>query len=587
MRNHRSTLFLFAGVLLLGAFIWLVERRAENSAARALREKTLFAVHPDTVDFLRLERGDVRIECARKGGVWRMTYPADAPVDEGIIEKMIAGLARVERGERITAETLRKRGLTAADYGFDAPRARITFKNNRGLFTWLIGRDAPLGGTLYVKAENGDDIIPAEGILLNLVPKDPAWIRDRTLFHGPPSAVRGLDLRRPSGFLQLRRTDGQWMMQQPRAGRAGGPAVHGLLDRLFAGRIVSFTTDTPSDLTAYGLEEPAYELTLFAQDESTQTLRIGKAPPEQPEVRFAKRVESDTVFTVPAAWLAEADVEAAALRDYHLTGIQPSAAAALKIERGGQPVELVRSNGLWTITRPSRWTADPERVDEFLQAVLPAAVAGYSDDPDSALAAMMSDPEWLIEVTSGSSTGTLRVSRGFNGQRYVRQNGDPSLAVIESAIFRPEFSDPLFYRHRTVLEIDPGQIESLAVRSGETSRSISKNSEGLFRSADPERQTDSEVLLNLFQALSRLQADRFEMFNPPSLDPWGLAEPAAEISIGLSGTDRIGRVILIGNETSGGRFAMLQGQMTVFVLSAETVSVLTRDLTRPAAARHD
>ncbi len=588
MKKNFTTLLLLLGVLLLGAFIWLFERHAETSVAQERRERTVFAVYPETIDFIRLERDDVQIECAKKSGVWRLVVPTDAPVDEGVVEKMIAGMARVERGERVTAKTLRDRDLTAADYGFDPPRARITFKNNHGTFTWLIGRDAPLGEMLYVMPEDGNDIIAAPRTLLNLVPKDPAWIRDRTLFHGELATVRGLDLRRPAGFLQLRRTEQScWMMQQPRTGRAGSPAVHALLEKVFSARIGSFITDTPSDLTVYGLEEPAYELTLFAQDESTQTLRIGKAPPDEPEMRFAKWVENDSVFTVPAAWLAEMDLNAETLRDYHLLGLQPESVTALKITQSERHVELVRSNGVWSIVRPTRWPAEPARVDELLQSLIPAAVAAFVDDPDTNQTALIAAAPWVIELSDDGALHTLRISAEHKGQRLAQQNQERSLCVVSGETVRDKFADQLFYRNRTVLEINPGQIDKITVRIGKTEQSAQKNSEGSFLSTDPTRRTDSETLTDLFRTLSRLKAERYTEFNPASLEPYGLAEPAAEVSIGLTGTNTIGRILLIGNETPDGRFAILQGQNIVFVLSRQSAQTLTRELTQPAAGNHD
>jgi len=588
MKKNFTTLLLLLGVLLLGAFIWLFERHAETSGEQEQRKRTVFAVYPESIDYIRLDRDDVRIECAKKSGAWRLVYPTDAPVDEGVVEKMITGMARVERGERVTAETLSDRGLTAADYGFDPPRARITFKNNHGTFTWLIGRDAPLGNMLYVMDEDGSDIIAAPRALLDLVPKDPAWIRDRTLFRGEIATVRGLDLRRPAGFLQLRRMEqGCWMMQQPRAGRADSPAVHTLLEKIFTGRIDSFVTDTPSDLMVYGLEEPAYELTLFAQDESTQTLRIGKVSPDQPEMRFAKWVESDSVFTVPAAWLAEMNLEAGTLRDYHLLGLHPESVTALNITHGERHVELVRSNGVWSIIRPARWVAEKERVDELLQSLIPAAVAAFVDDPDTNQTLFVATAPWVIELNDGHARHTVRISATKSGQRFVQQNGEPSLCVVSAEIVRDEFSDPLFYRNRTVLELSPGQIDKITVRIGEIEQSAQKNRDGSFLSTDPARLTDSKTLTGLFRALSHLNAKRYAAYNPASLEPYGLAQPEAEVSVSLTGTNTIGRILLIGSETPGGRFAMLQGQNIVFILSGQSAQTLTRELTQPVAGNHD
>ena len=224
MHSRKTNLILLTGALLLGAFILLLERRGGGDSRQMQHTKTVFAVYPDSIEQLLLERDGVQMECLRTANGWRLTRPAHAALNSGMVDQMVSGMARVERGELLTAETLRQRNLTPSDYGFDAPRARITFKNSRGTFTWLIGRDAPVGKNLYVMMEGEEDIISAPQTLLHLIPQDPSWIRDRTLIAGEIAAVRGLDLRRPAGFLQLRQQEGSgWRMQQPHAGRADLP----------------------------------------------------------------------------------------------------------------------------------------------------------------------------------------------------------------------------------------------------------------------------------------------------------------------------------------------------------------------------
>jgi Domain of unknown function (DUF4340) len=583
MKNKITNWMLLVGAVILGLYIWF-ERDTRTSHEQDHLARTVFSVYPDTIEQILLERDGVQIQCTKTASSWRLTKPADAPVDSGIVERMIAGLANVERGELITARTLKDRNLTPADYGFDAPRARITFKNNRGISTWLVGRDAPVGKTLYVMSEKGGDIIAAPRTLLNLVPQDPAWIRDRTLFHGEPAAVRGLDLRRTAGPLKLRQPDNNgWMVQQPYAGRADSQPVHALLQKIFTGRIGDFISDGKTGLAAYGLEKPAYELTVFMQNEQTQTLLIGLPLPEKPEMRYAKRVESDSIFTVSAEWSKELELDAGLLRNRHVLGLLPEQITAAQLTFGEQQVGLLRTNSQWQVVRPVRWEAAGKPVGELLKALTGASVEEFIDAPSEAQIAGMNAAPWKVILTAEGKTNTLQIgAAGTNGLRMVRLNDEPAFCTTAAGIIQETFADPVFYRSRTVLEVNPAQIQKITVqKTGETEQAVQKTETGSFAASQPARQVHAEALTSLMWALHDLRAARYVEFNPVSLTPYGLELPQTVITVTLSDTNSIGRMILLGNQAEDGRFAMVQGQNIVFVVSEEAAQTLTRELTVP------
>ncbi len=583
MKHKVTNWMLLIGAVLLGGFILIFERNSEASHQQAQRTRTVFSVYPESIEQILLERDGKKIECTKTAGIWRLTKPADAPADSGMVEKMISGLSRVERGELITTKTLRERNLTPAAYGFDAPRARISFKNNRGTFTWLIGRDAPVGKTLYVMPEGGGDIIAAPRTLLNLVPQDPSWIRDRTLFSGEIAAVRGLDLRRTGGFLQLRQPENNgWVMQQPYIGRADSQPVHTLIGKIFSGHIIDFVSDEKADLTAYGLEKPVYELTVFTQDERTQTLLVGKPVPEKPETRYAKRVESDSVFAIPSEWTKEFEIDARLLRSRQVLGVQPEHVTAIQLTRGEQQIELLRTNGQWQVVRPIRWDADAEQAGELLKALTGTAIEEFVDTPTTLQTAQMESAPWKTILTADGKTNTLHISTpDTNGLRLVRCNNSLPFYITAGGIIRDAFVDPLFYRNRTALEVNPALIQKITVQSGGTEQSVQKTDTGVFTPGQPTRQVKAEALTDLMWALNELRVERYVDFNPVSLKPYELDPPQTALTVTLSDTNVIGRIVLLGGKTENGRFAMIQGQNIVFVVSEKTALTLTRELTVP------
>ncbi len=576
MKSNLTTWTLFIGVLLLGGFILLFEHDRENSSQRQQRTRTVFGVYAESIKQILFERDGKNIECTKIGGIWRLTQPINAPVNVGLIEKMIAAMARVERGELISAKTLSERDLSSEDYGFNTPQARITFQNNRGTFTWLIGRDAPLGETLYVMSDDNKDIISAPRALLNLIPKNPASIRDRTLFNGEVTAIHGLDLHRKSGFLQLRQSGNlQWKMQQPNAGRADQQAVHELIEDIFSEKINRFITDEKVDFSVYGLKYPAIELILFTPEpEQIQSVQIGKPTPDKPEERYAKRVDNDSVFTVSSEWIEKLYIPSSHLRSRHLTELKPSRIRSIQIHRGAQQVELIKTNDQWQIVRPVRWDTDPKRVQELLTTLTDTSIEQFIDTPTPDQSARVKNTLWKTVLSDGEKKCILRISApGTNDLRLTQYDGEPSLYAISSEIVRKSFADPLFYRDRTVLKINPATIKKIIVRSNEMEESVEKSDTGTFHSVS-DRPIHTKGLTELLCALNHLQTERYVAFNPKNLSAYGLDQPQTELTILLNETNSIGHILLIGNTTDDGRFVMIQGQNIVFTLPEKTVQTL-------------
>jgi len=580
---------LFISAILLAAFIWFFERDSATSYQQELQTRTLFSVYPESIDLIQMERDEVQIECSKASGEWRMSRPSDAPVNAAVVKQMIAGMAAVERGELITAQTLKERGLTPADYGFDEPRARITFKNNRGTVTWLIGRDAPLGEMLYVMSSSGNDIIAAPKTLLNLIPQDPAWIRDHTLFTSKAGAVRGIDLRRSSagGFLQLRQVDGgNWMMQQPHVGRADRLSANTLIEKILSARIGKFITDEQTDdLTIYGLEEAseeaALELTLFAEDGETQTLHIGKPLPDQPEVRYAKWVDSYSVFTVPSDWAAEFELSSNTLRNRQLADDPLDRISNFIITSGEDQTELLRTNDQWHVMRPARWEAEPASVRTVLEAIDGSVIIDFVDNPDALQIAQIDNAPWSIKFKTNEKQHTLRISRPLaDGSLMIQRDKETSFGIIGGELFDASFREALFYRTRTVLQIDPVQIKAVTLTAGEKEFRVEK-ANGQYAAADRTQKANPDEMFELTAELTGLRTERYVAFNPDSLTAYGLENPETRLSITLSGTNILGQVLLLGNAAGDGRYAMLQGQPIVFVLPESSAKALTQELTQP------
>ncbi|MCU0857603.1 MAG: DUF4340 domain-containing protein, partial [Pontiellaceae bacterium] len=365
--------------------------------------------------------------------------------------------------------------------------------------------------------------------------------------------------------------------------RADNQAAASLIGKLFSARILNFITDEKTDLIAYGLEEPVYEITLLSREETTQTLLIGNTLPNNPDVRYAKRIETDSVFTVPAEWIKELDIDANLLRSRRLIHWAPEQITGIELTSGERQIELTCTSNQWQIVRPVRWDVDSVRVTELLKLLTEASVTEFLNNPSAEQLAQIKTPAWNITLRANGKTSTLHISEAkTNDLCLVQYDESLSLGTTAASITRNVSVDPLFYRSRNVLELNPAMIQTITLqRTGQPEQSVQKSEIDSFFAGKPDRQVDPETLTGIMWELIDLTAVRDVDFNPATLQPYGLDQPQASLTVTLSNTNAIGRVILIGSKTDDGRFATIQGMDVVFVVSEKTAQTLTRELTVP------
>ena len=99
---------------------------AEAQAARlaisplALRSREVFTFAPEQLQGLRVQRGRLTYELARTGANWKLTTPADAPIDEPSISTLTLDLSRL-RAKRVMGKG------DDAKYGLDQPAITLSF----------------------------------------------------------------------------------------------------------------------------------------------------------------------------------------------------------------------------------------------------------------------------------------------------------------------------------------------------------------------------------------------------------------------------------------------------------------------------
>lgn len=583
----RSTLVLLGSIIVLGCFIWVQESWRARTESKEVRSEKLFDLDARTLSSLEFRLTNTVIVCEKENGLWMVGNPdqGNGRADLALVYGMVANINKQEKQTVITAKQLKMRGHEAADYGFSPSAIEVIAIDNQGRHTWRFGRLTPLGDMVYVMESDREDIYTVSSELLALVPKSTDQLRDRVLFPIDNGGVRRVEIRGASGYVRLvKELENGWSIQQPIIAQADPQEVDLLIRNLYELRVDDFIADNVSDLSVYGLQEETRQISLGSSDGSAQTLVLGDEMPDRAGYAYARMANDTSVFALPSNVLQLLEVPVNRFRDARVLSIAPDAVSSIVIK--GENEELAMesdSSGTWKITNPVAWDADRDAVFNFITLWEHAVITEFSVEETPA------DVQWNIEFASSGSGMTNRIEilagEGRLDGLLIRRDGDPTVVQINLPELPVSISSPLIYKDRHVLNLRKDDISKLTVvKPSHIPQVIERSADGNFIAvgANSHLQVNSAAVDHTINRLVGIQTPSYIVYNPRSLDVYGLAEPSLELHVGLSDTNALGRILLVGRESSDGFYSMVKGRDVIFYLDKQTVETLSADLINPS-----
>jgi hypothetical protein len=315
------------------------------------------------------------------------------------------------------------------------PQAAAVKKRWWALAALVVVLAAAIGVTLSLKK-------PKPG------PPGPAGARIELSTREEPSLVTVRLRDRQEGPLEMLRKDGTWTV-------TGAPAV--ALDSAAAGELAyhfwSLTAErtvdeNPSDLAQYGLEPPRATAEGLFSDGSTLGLLLGDPTPTKDGYYLQVRGDPK-VYTVWSVVGEHLHWRLADLRDRTISpSIRAEEVTSLVIRRPRGVIEIAEKSpaeaksslygfGRYRLVRPygTPRSADGEKLQELLAAVLAVDIADFVDDNPKDLAAYGLARPWAeVVVRDRQSTLGLRFgAEAGGGRRYLRVDGRPGVCAVDAA----------------------------------------------------------------------------------------------------------------------------------------------------------
>lgn len=339
--RFRTTLIFVLVLLGLAAYVYWVEVPQSREEAK---KKTVFEFNPDDVTEVSLGYADRQMVVKRTGADWRLTQPVDAAADATAIRNMITAIAEAE--VKKTFENVSDLG----PYGLDQPFVKVTITvKDKELPSILVGKATPVGYSAYVKKSNEQTVLLTTAAFRAGMDKQAKDLRDKTIVNFADPDVQRVEIAGDGKEVALVQADTRWTIERPASYAADAATMRSFLSALRALRAVDFAADTPTDLSAFGLDKPRLTVRLYlGKDKAEKDILIGKE--NENKQLYVKGSGQPTVYLVSDWVLRDLDKTTNDFRDKTLLVFDRDKLTTVDVtRRDGARFTLVRANQEWRV----------------------------------------------------------------------------------------------------------------------------------------------------------------------------------------------------------------------------------------------
>ncbi|MBB5350104.1 hypothetical protein HNR46_000325 [Haloferula luteola] len=404
---------------------------------RRLRDHHPFLFHPYVIGQVRIKSDQGELLLTQKAkGEWHITKPLDLNPDSEKILSLLQGLydleaVRVHNRDEITlpsenSQAHRQVGLRFLTTGEEVvldiypPETEVS----QTVMATVSDRPNTVFELPLVKPAN-----PDIKVALNELPLSVNALRDPTLTSITPAGIRSILISPASGEdLLITRptpTDRFGLRVDDRLEEPNEQALFTLLKTVSEAKVSEFVSDTATDLSPYGLNQPFLVLRFSGFDNSVIELRFGEAPDGQ---IHAMRAGTTTVVKIDSSLLQVIPTQIWEWRSPELWRISQPDVLGIGRRIGGQPpLQLLYdfASERWTVDGgdPAR-SADLNtgRAGQLLKHLLDPKVTNWLPPGQVDPTTIFASPDVFLELLvkdiddQGKLQGVKRIQLAIKGR---------------------------------------------------------------------------------------------------------------------------------------------------------------------------
>lgn len=432
MRGLRSTIALLVVLVGLGAYVYFVASKADDSTG-VKRDRLFPGLSSDAIEELTVksESGDTTT-LKKVDGKWTMTAPVQTRASDLDASGMTSGLSGIE-----ITRVVDENPSDVKDYGLDAPVVEVAFKatGTSPSGKLLIGKKTTTGGSMYARKDGDKRVVIIGEFNETTFNKSTFDLRDKAIVTFDRGKVDGFDVVKGASTFEVVKKDTDWALAKPIVSRADASAADGLVTAMesLQMKTVVGASATPEQLKEYGLDKPTAVVNLHLGTARTSVVIGGKASDDTVYVKDATRPD---VYTIQQA---AADDLAKAADDYRrkeMFDMRAFTVTHIEVTRNGKTTAFDKVKGTgdnpqdsWKRVSPAGADPDKDKFQAFVAALADIRAMSFVDAKTKT---GLDSPAATIVVKFDEGKKEERVTLATSGaDAYAARTDDPGAAKID------------------------------------------------------------------------------------------------------------------------------------------------------------
>ena len=333
-----------------------------------------------------------------------------------------------------------------------------------------------------------------------------------------------------------RNSSGSWQITAPKQLSVDQESVSSVLSSVSSLTADRLLEDKATNLSSYGLANPALEVDVTLKDNKTQKLLVGDKTPSG-NAYYAVLGGDPRLFTIAGYDKTNLDKSADDLRDKRLLTADFDKVSQIELMNQTpdkkQVITFARNKDAWQILKPGPFRAQSYSVDDLIRALKDAKMQASpgADEAKTASAFKLATPFASAKITGASGTQELQI-RKAKDDYYAQSTALPGVFQVPATVATSLNKSLDDFRNKKLFDLgyeDPNKVE---IHDGSKSNFLTHSGSDWW-GADGKKLDDSSVQA-LLSGIRDLSATKF----PDS----GFASPSIQITVTSNDSRRIERV---------------------------------------------